>query len=132
MFLSVDYLGRWVQVVRIVNGQQCTIQALNSDVILHVPEGVHGAVLANIHTDPTRFIKNIPKDDCLVSPICEYHLEPSLGRKPSTGKNYKIQIPHIVADVDKVRDHLRVYRGNLHGDDSLEELKMIKQKGRLQ
>ena len=129
-----DYLRTKVRIVELINGRSCTIQAAKSEVILHVPKGVYGALLANIHTNAARFIHHIPKNDCLVAPICEYHLEPylreelSLGEKkktpvpkPSTSvepspqiRKYIIQIPHIVRDIERVRPFLKVRHGNLH------------------
>ena len=123
-----------VRIVTLVKGEPCVVQAENSQVKLHVPKGVHGAILANIHTNNARFIHHVPDDDCLVSPICEYHLqqpyrEQSLHERlkipipphlPEDPK-YQIDIPHIVKDVDNVRPHIRVQHGNLHsGKPALE------------
>ena len=56
---------------------------------------------------------HIPQGVCLVSPVCEYHLQPSLYKSfPHLGK-FKIQIPHIVKDVNKVHPHIRIQYGNL-------------------
>ena len=100
--------------VKIVNGEPCSIHGPNSDVLLHVPRGVCGAILANVYTNNARFLNHIPSSDCLVSPVCEYHLQPSLYQNyPQVGQ-FKIQIPHIVKDVNKVRPHIRVSFGNLY------------------
>ena len=94
--------------VKIVNGDPCSIRGPSSDVILHVPRGVYGAIVANVHTNNARFMHHIPQGDCLVSPVCEYHLQPSLYKSsPRLGK-FKIQIPHIVKDLNKVRPHIRI------------------------
>ena len=116
-----------------MKGKPDLIQANKSKVILHVPDGVHGAILANIHANAARFNHHIPENDCLVAPICEYHLqepyrEPFLRDKynfqfsksplsvelPPPTEQYKIQIPHFVSDIERVRPHLKVRHGNIH------------------
>ena len=133
-----------VRVVKFVDGEPSIIQAENSQIKLHVPKGVYGAILANIHTNYARFLHHIPDDDCLVSPICEYHLQKPyqeliLGKtievkflKPRPdGVKYRIQIPHIVKDVDKVQSLIRVRHGNLHNDVLLEKLSPQTQGGNI-
>ena len=132
IILFTDFLRRIVRIVQLVKGVPCEIQAADSKVILHVPEGVNGAILANIHTNVFNFNKYIPENDCLIAPICEYHLEPFveeqlyLGDRNSDSQlsssiepsspisKYKIEIPHIVRDIEKVRPHLKVRHGDLH------------------
>ena len=118
-------LSTGFQTVQQINGEACTVQGLNSDVILHVPKGVHGKLLANIHTDPAKFIHHIPKQHCLVAPICEYHLQPSPDYPPDENVKYTIQIPHIVADTEKVRNHIRVLHGNI--SSYIHALKVVRQ-----
>ena len=131
-FLSFsDYLRTKVRIVELIKGRSRRIQAAKSEVILHVPEGVYGALLANIHTNAARFIHHIPKSDCLVAPICEYHLQPYLQEEVCLGngkrikqlsprpvsspqkKKYIIKIPHIVRNIENVH-YLKVRHGNLH------------------
>ena len=100
--------------VKIVNGEPCSIRDLNSDVILHVPKGVYGAIVANVHTNNARFMHHIPQGDCLVSPVCEFHLQPSLYKSFPQIEKFKIQIPHIVKDLTKVGHFIRMWYGNLH------------------
>ena len=101
------------------------MQGTNSDVILHVPKGVYGKILANVHTDPAKFIHHIPKRHCLVAPICEYCLQPASSNTPLKKVKYIIQIPHIVTDIERVRHHIRVFHGNIHSQES--DLKIKKQ-----
>ena len=118
-----DYLQSIVQVVKFVDGEPCIIQAENSQVKLHVPKGVHGAILANVHTNHAQFMHHVPKNDCLVAPICEYHLQQLYQTKLTHPKDvkYRIEMPHIVKDVDKVRPHIRILHGNLrNGTATLE------------
>ena len=98
-----------------INGEPCVIQGPNSDVILHVPRGVHGAIIANIYTDNARFTRHIPTEDCLISPICEFHLQPFLYKSSLNVGRYKIHIPTIMKDVygpNTVR-HGSLYGGRL-------------------
>ena len=60
--------------------------------------------------------------------MCEYFLYPYLENDPIVLSDQKkrshfdaqpeftLQIPHIVEDVDKVREHIRVKHGNIHDD----------------
>ena len=101
--------------MKLVNGKDCVVQADNSQVKLKVPKGVNGAILSNIHSNHARFMHHIPENDCLLAPICEYHLQEPyreliLGKKikveilPQNPEDikYMIEIPHIVKDVDNV------------------------------
>ena len=63
-----------MQIVEIIHGSAVTIQALHSDVILHVPDGVYGIILGNIHADHWRFRHLVGRDDCIISPISEFDL----------------------------------------------------------
>ena len=134
-----------VRIVTLVQGEPCVVQAQNSQVQLHVPKGVHGAILANIHTNNARFMHHVPHKDCLVAPICEYHLQQPY-REQSLSERYKIlippplcedvkyriDIPHIVQDVDCVRPRIRVRHGNLHsGKPALQKHSAKTRKGKI-
>ena len=99
--------------MRLVRGVPCTIQGPNSEVLLHVPEGVHGAVLANIHTNHAKFLDHIPPNDCVVSPICEYHLEPAIESKLATDVTYILQVPHIIWDIQEVQNKIKIQHINI-------------------
>ena len=94
---------------------------------IHVPEGVYAALLGNIHTNSFNFSQHIPRDDCLVAPICEYHLQPFIGRTLPLSAVYKLQVPHIVRDLS-VRKHVRVRHGDLHSNAVLPVYKLEKDK----
>ena len=106
-----------------IKGEPCTIQGAKSDVILWVPKGVYGVVLSKIHTNHARFQKHLRNKECLISPVCEYLLYPYLKddlvvrdqKNIDAEPEFTLQIPHIVEDVDKVRQHIRVKHGNIHG-----------------
>ena len=104
--------------VKLITGRSCTIHGTNSEILLHIPDGIFAALLGNIHTDPSKFRHHIPRKDCLVAPICEYHLEPFIGRTLPLHTTYKLQVPHIVRDLS-VRKHIRVRHGDLHSNTVL-------------
>ena len=97
-----------VDIVTIVEGKSCIIQGQNSAVKLHVPDGVHGVFLTKIHTNHDKFLNFISKSDCIIGPICEYSLHKSSNTSLSGNVRYKLQIPHILKDVQKIRQHIRV------------------------
>ena len=119
MLLFLEFLHRIVQYLELIYGEACTVQAPNSDVKLHVPKGVHGAILLKIHTNHAKFMNHVHRNDCLVGPICEYHLQPFLNKSERQAGKFKIQIPHILKDIKKVRHQIRVSHGNLHSDSPL-------------
>ena len=92
----LDFLQARLDIVRLIRGRSCTIQRTDSDTLLHIPDGVYAALLGSIHTDPNKFRHHIPQKDCLVAPICEYHLQPFLGQLLPEDAKYKICVPHIV------------------------------------
>ena len=114
--------------VKLITGRSCTIQGTNSEILLHIPDGIFAALLGNIHTDPTKFRHHIPRKDCLVAPICEYHLQPFIGRTLPLHTTYKLQVPHIVRDLLGVRKHIRVRHGDLHRNAVLPVYKLEKDK----
>ena len=105
LFYLLGVLKHRVQIVEIVHGSAVTIQALHSDVILHVPDGVYGIILGNIHTDHWRFRHMFPENDCIISPICEFFFKgsdiPNLAR-------FHIEVPHIVKDIHHIRKKIKV------------------------
>ena len=117
-------LERQVDIVRLVTGQSNKIQAANSEVILYTPRGIKGAIIANIHTNHGQFLKHISERECLVSPICEYFLQPELKDPKNCKENssttqpkdqrYLIRIPHAIKDIDKVEKRIRIKHGNIH------------------
>ena len=87
-----------------------TIKALHSDVILHVPDGVYGIILGNIHTDHWRFRHLVGKDDCIISPICLFHFH---GSEIPPASRFGLQVPHNVKDINQVQAKIRVNHGKL-------------------
>ena len=99
-----------VQIVEIIHGSAVTIQALHSDVILHVPDGVYGVILGNIHTDHWRFRHLVGKDDCIISPICQFHFH---GSEITSASRFGLQVPHNVKHINQVQAKIRVNHGKL-------------------
>ena len=99
-----DVLKSRVQIVEIIHGSAVTIQALFSDVILHVPDGVYGIILGNIHTNHWRYTSNVHENDCIIGPVCEFDL--SKGSKIPSEAMFRIQVAHIArqtSDIKKIR-----------------------------
>ena len=105
-----------MKIVKVLNGKQCTIRGVDSEVILHAPSDIYGVILAKIHTDHSKFSHHIPRDDCSVSPICEYVLKPFTGysSKLPEGSTYTIQIPHIIRNMQEIRKCLKIQHGDIH------------------
>ena len=114
IFFFEDFLQTKVDIVRLIRGNPCIVKTNNSDTLLHIPEGIYAALLGNIHTDPSKFLHHIPRNDCLVAPICEYHLQPFIGRSLPNNAMYRIQVPHIVRNVSEVEKLIRISHGNIH------------------
>ena len=100
--------------MRLITGRSCTIQGTDSDTLLHIPDGVYAALLGNIQTNPTKFRHHIPPNDCLVAPICEYHLQPFIGEVLPKDAKYEICVPHIVRNVQQLSQSIRVRHGDIH------------------
>ena len=115
--LISDFMRKKLDIVKIVKGNACTIRAFGSDVILHTPEGLHAVVLGNIHVNHAQFQHLVPANECIVGPICEYSIH-ALIYSPALqpGAKYKLQIPHVIRDIEEVKHHIRVRHGNIHGD----------------
>ena len=113
MHISVAFLEKIVQIVRIVKGEPCVIQAQNSLVKLHVPKGVHGAVFGNIHTIHSKFLHLIPDSECIVGPMCEYSVHPFIqGPQVPSHEQFQLQIPQILGQKAVQQKKIRVRYSN--------------------
>ena len=88
-----------------MHGSAVTIQAAQSDVILHVPDGVYGIILGNIHTDHWRFRHLVSEKDCIIGPICEYFFK---GSEIPGEARFNMQVPHIVQDIHRIGKTIKV------------------------
>ena len=104
-------LKRRVQIVEIIHGSAVTTQALHSDVILHVPDGVYGIILGNIHTDHWRFREFVEEDDCIISPICQFDFKHIKSSEFPDEIRFRIQVGHIAREASLV-EHIRVKEGH--------------------
>ena len=115
-----------MQIVRIVKGESCIIQAKNSQVKLHVPKGVHGAVLGKIITKHTKVLHLIPDSECIVGPICEYSVHPFInGAQIHSPEKFLLQVPHIISDATEAKSKVRVR----HVDSVTREVNIIRPHG---
>ncbi len=55
------------------------------------PKGAQGTIWCYVHTDPRPFLPYIPKNECLIAPIVDYHL--SSGAQTNSGW-FIIKVPH--------------------------------------
>ena len=115
-YFLLDYIQARLDIVRFIRGRSCTIQGADSDTLLYIPDGVYAVLLGNIHTGPEKFQHHIPSKDCLVAPICEYHLQPFIGK----------QVPHMVRNISPKRKYIRVRCGDLHSSSVLPICKLEK------
>ena len=123
-----DFLQARFNIVRLIRGRSCTIRGPHSDTLLHIPNGVYAALLGNIHTDSSKFLHHIPRNDCLVASICEYHLQPFIGKILPEDAKYKIQVPHIVRNVHQAQKSIRIRYGDIHNGAVLPVHKLEKKR----
>ena len=78
-----------------------------SDVILHIPDGVCGVLLGNIHTDLSKFAHLVRDTECIVSPVCDLHVEFTKGNMQER-QPFKLLIPHIMKDFQLAKEQSRI------------------------
>ena len=91
--------------MQVLRGRPCTIVPQNSQVILHVPEGLLGVILGNVYENIKTLNYLVKETDCIVSPMCEFELHSIDAFRQ--GVLVKIQVPHIVKNPN-VREKIRV------------------------
>lgn len=96
--------------MQVLKGKPCVVQAENSDVKLHVRKGVKGILLGNIHTDIARFSHLIPRNDCVLGPVCEYHIHPLNfnGKVMFSKAKFRLEIPHALENVYATEKKLKI------------------------
>ena len=81
-----------------VSGASAMLQLPGSDITIHIPDGVHGVLVAHAHTDFQPFREIVPERECFISPVAEVQYIPrDKNEKP---KKFMICIPHNVEDKD--------------------------------
>ena len=104
MFVT-GVLKHRVHIVEIIHGSAVTVQALHSDVILHVPDGVYGIILGKLHTDYWRFGCLVGENDCIISPMYQFYWK---GSEISLGKRFIVEIPHTVKNIFEIASKIQV------------------------
>ena len=56
-----------------------------------------------LHTDHSKFADLVPVQECIVGPVCEYHVQ----YKPGYG-TFILQIPHIVENNKEAKEKLKI------------------------
>ena len=118
MFVLIsDQIKTRVDIVHFLRGDGCPVRANHSDVVLHPPEGLCAVVLGNIHVYHAPFQHHLLPNECIMAPICEYSVHPLTYVKccPENLK-FKLQVPHIINDIDEVKDNIRIRHGDIRSN----------------
>ena len=77
-------------------GEPCILQAPDSDLSLHIPEGSKGLFTMRVHTDHTRFPGVVPDEECIISPLVEVEHKRLTDEEKEEEEAcpYLIKIPH--------------------------------------
>ena len=94
-----------------VQGASATLHPPDSDVTIHIPENVHGILVAHAHTDFQPFREFVPESECFVSPLAEVHYIPR--DKNQKQKMFTIRIPRDIEDKDAWAN-VQVRRVDIH------------------
>ena len=95
----------------VTQGEPRILQAPDSDVSLHIPEGSEGLFTMKVHTDHTRFPGVIPDKECIISPIVEIeHKKQEEKIKDKDSPFYTVKIPHSLRNIAQYKT-VRVKRG---------------------
>ena len=82
-------------IATVSQGEARILQAPDSDVSLHIPEGSLGLFTLRVHTDHTRFSGVIPDGECIISPLVEVEHKMLSDEATEQGLPlYFIRIPH--------------------------------------
>ena len=101
-----------------VNGTKVLLQHPGSDVIIHIPDGVHGVVMTHAHTNFRPFLDAVPESECFVGPVVEVHCSDSRTCMTHGQKEFvetpwfEIQVPHCVRAEDI--NGVKVWHGDIH------------------
>ena len=103
-----------------MNGTKALLQPPGSDVIIHIPDGVHGVIMTHAHTNFRPFLDAVPESECFVGPVVEVHCSDS--RTMTHGQEecepfvetpwFEIQVPHCLTAEDI--DGVKVWHGDIH------------------
>ena len=93
-----------------VNGQSTLLQGPESDVKLHIPEGLHGFISGHAHTDPTPFLNIVSESECLVSPIVEYNCSLAINFRKGL---FVVKVLHCLRNKNEF-PNIRVRHGDIY------------------
>ena len=113
--------------VTVTQGEGITPQAPDSDVSLTVPKGVRSTIMGHIHTNYTCFRDVIPRDECIISPMVEFHSQ-ELSVDDDMGQyQYTIRIPHCISNREQL-SAIRVRYGDIYRPASFKKIESKKSK----
>ena len=98
------------------DGKEGVLQGPNSDVQLHIPQGVYGLTIGCVCTDNSTIREYVPENECIVAPMVEFYsfsIHESIEREP-----YVIRIPHCLSD-DSDQDNVKVRKVNTRSLDQI-------------
>ena len=110
-------------IATVSQGEARNLQAPDSDVSLHIPEGSLGLFTLRVHTDHTRFSGVIPVEECIISPLVEVEHKMLSDEATEQGLPlYFIRIPHKLKNTSGYQA-VRVRKVNKIGNEiSFQEL----------
>ena len=112
----------WRQFMATVSqGRSQTLKPQDSDVSLTIPRGVLGVLKGCVHTDHSRFVRAIPANECIISPMVEFHHCALREEDEEMKHHYVIKIPHCIPDKSMWK-HIRVRRGNIYENQPFTEI----------
>ena len=119
----------WRQFVATVSqGKSQTLKPPDSDVSLTIPDGVYTILEGCVHTDHSRFVIAIPADECIISPMVEFHHHPLHDEEAenTTEQRYTIKIPHCIPHKSRWR-YIKVRKGDISKKEEFIEIKRGRQ-----
>ena len=126
----ISMTKKWRQLVATVSqGKSQTLKPPDSGVSLTIPEGIHAVLKGCVHTDHSRFVKAIPADECIISPMVEFHRHSLNDEDEERKLSYTIRIPHCIRQRSKWR-HIKVRKGDIYKDEDFVEIKERSQAGK--
>ena len=110
-------------IANISQGEARILQAPDSDVSLHIPEGSKGLFTMRVHTDHTRFPGVIPDEECIISPLVEVeHKELTEEANDEEQPLYVLKIPHSLRHSAEYNT-VRIRKGKIEAK-SFQDLKV--------
>ena len=94
-------------------GESKILKAPDSDVSLQIPKGSKGLFTLAVETDLSRLKGEIPKDDCIISPLVEVrHRKLTTEFESKEAPLHILKIPHNLQSTEHFKD-VKVWRGDI-------------------